>query len=263
MTTAAAADTKKVSNDTSLIKEYTMKIVEQLAKQDEILEQIAWIRAVVSQRFPGHQKRTLVMDEYLDSMTDYTGSVCGDSISDDVAEEMHRLSLEAPTSSGDSSNTLLNRLEPSPFLPDDTPDSMTIVIGNTHRLVTPQSKWGLSNKHLWSFYLQASGEEVIHEIRVYLVSVFYIYINSKFEDMVLMTGPYLQHPTFSPTELILRSPPYKVTRIGWGYFTIDVTIVLKPGYLWLKGNSRSLKLEWELDFNEFGSSAHYEYAVTS
>jgi transcription initiation factor IIF auxiliary subunit len=78
-----------------------------------------------------------------------------------------------------------------------------------------------------------------------------------------MTGPYLKHSTFLPPELILRSSPYKVTRIGWGHFTIDVTIVLKPGYLWQKGNSRFLKLEWELDFNGFGSSAYYEYAVTS
>ena len=168
MTTAAAADTKNVSRGTSLIKEYTMKIVEQLAKQDEILEQIAWIRAVVSQKSAGDQERTMIMDKYLDSMTDYAGSVCGGSVSDDVAEEMRRLSPEVPT----SSNTLLNPLEPSLFLSDDTHDSMTIVIGNTHRLVTPQPKLGLSNKHLWSFYLQASGEEIIHEIRVYLVSVF-------------------------------------------------------------------------------------------
>jgi hypothetical protein len=171
MTTVAAADTKKVFRGTPLVKEYTMKIVEQLAKQDEILEQIAWIRAVVSQRSASDQERTLIMDKYLDSMTDYTGSVCGGSVSDDVAEEMRRLSPEAPTSSGDSSNTLLNPVEPSLFLSGDTPDSMTIVIGNTHRLVTPQLELGLSNKHLWSFYLQASGEEIIHEIRVYLVSV--------------------------------------------------------------------------------------------
>ena len=163
-----------------------MKIVEQLAKQDEILEQIAWIRAVVSQRSAGHQERTLLMDKYLDSMTDYAGSVCGDSVSDDVAEEMYRHSLEDTASSGDNSNILLNPCEPSSFLLNNTPDSMTIVIGNTHRLVTPQPK-RLWNKHLWSFYLQASGEEIIHEIRVYLVSAFYISINSKFEGMVLMT----------------------------------------------------------------------------
>jgi transcription initiation factor IIF auxiliary subunit len=60
----------------------------------------------------------------------------------------------------------------------------------------------------------------------------------------------------------LKSSPYKVTRIGWGYFTIDITIVLKPGYLWRMGKSRSLKLEWELDFDGFGSSVSYDYAVT-
>ena len=65
-----------------------------------------------------------------------------------------------------------------------------------------------------------------------------------------------------PPELILRSSPYRVTRIGWGYFTINVIIVLKSGYLWHKGHSRFLKLEWELDFDGFGSSASYDYAVT-
>jgi transcription initiation factor IIF auxiliary subunit len=74
-------------------------------------------------------------------------------------------------------------------------------------------------------------------------------------------GPYSKHPTFVPPELTLTSPPYRVTRIGWGYFGIDVTLVLKPGYLWHKGNGRLLKLEWDLDFDGFGSSASYDYAV--
>lgn len=65
-----------------------------------------------------------------------------------------------------------------------------------------------------------------------------------------------------PPELTLKSPPYRVTRIGWGYFTIGVIIVLKPGYLWRNGNSRYLELEWELDFDGLGSSAYYDYAVT-
>lgn len=151
-----------------MIKEYTMKVVEQLAKQDEILEQIAWIRAIVSQRSAVDEEKTLVMDKYLDSMTDYAGSVCGDSVSDDVAEEMRRLSLEAPLNSGHN-NMVLSPLDPSPFTSDDTPDSMTIVIGNSHRLVEP--KPGSNNKHVWTFYLHASGEEIIQEVKVYLVSV--------------------------------------------------------------------------------------------
>jgi hypothetical protein len=172
MTKTVATDTKKISNDTSLIKEYTMKIVEQLAKQGQILEQIAWIRAVVTQRSAeSDQERTLVMDKYLDSMSDYAGSVCGDSVSDDVAEEMRRLSLEIPTSSGGSSNNLLTHFDPFPFLSDDTSKLMTIVVGNTHRLVAPKPE-NTRNKHLWSFYLQASGEEIIQEVVINLVSLF-------------------------------------------------------------------------------------------
>lgn len=166
MVTAVAADTKKVSMDMSLIKTYTMKIVEQLAKQDEILEQIAWIKAVVSQRSAGDDEKTLIMENYLDSMTDYAGSVCEDSVSDGIADEMHRLSLADPT----NSNALPNPFEPPPISSDDTPESMTIVIGNTHRMVTPEPE-RTPNKHLWSFYLQTSGEEIIHEVRIKLVSV--------------------------------------------------------------------------------------------
>lgn len=187
MTTAVAADTNKVLKNTSLIKEYTMKIVEELAKQDEILEQIAWIRAIVSQRSAGgDQERTLTMNGYFDSMTAYAGSVCGNSVSDDVAEEIRRLSLES--TSADSGNTLVDTLEPPAFLLDDTADSMTIVIGNTHRIVTPEPS-RKSNKHLWSFYIRASGEEIIQEIRMDLVSTFWSCIDLQFQDIVLMSEP--------------------------------------------------------------------------
>jgi hypothetical protein len=261
MTAEVATDTKQVSKNTSLIKEYTMRIVEQLAKQDEILEQIAWIRAVVSQRFAGDQERNLTMDKYLDSVTDYTGSVCGDSVSDDVAEEMHRLSLESPSSSSDSSTTFVNSFELSPFSSDDPLDSMTIVIGNTHRMVTPQRELGLSNKHLWSFFVQASGEEVIQEVAIYLVGISWIHPNLQFEYIVLIAVFTLKHPTFLPPGLILTKPPYRVTRIGWGYFSIRVTILLKPGYIWHAEKSRSLELTWKLDFEGFGSSASDSYDI--
>ena len=45
---------------------------------------------------------------------------------------------------------------------------MTNVIGNIDRLVVPDPK-RLDNKHLWSFYIQVSGEETIQEVSVYLV----------------------------------------------------------------------------------------------
>jgi len=70
-----------------------------------------------------------------------------------------------------------------------------------------------------------------------------------------------KHPTFAPRDFRIRSPPYRVTRIGWGYFTINIAVVLKRGYIWQNENSRVLKLEWELDFERFGSSASSEHAV--
>jgi hypothetical protein len=182
MTNVIAADTKSISTDTSLVKEYTMKIVEQLAKQDEILEQIAWIRAVVTQKSSGDQDNTKLMDGYFDSMAEYAGSACGDSVSDDVAEEMRRVSLDISTTSGDSSSTLVSDFDPIPFPSDDKPESMTIVIGNTHRLVTP--KPNSTNKHLWTFYLQSSGEEIIQEARVNLVSIPYNIEPSKLKQLL-------------------------------------------------------------------------------
>lgn len=80
---------------------------------------------------------------------------------------------------------------------------------------------------------------------------------------MLLTVIFTQkHRTFTPTELVLRSAPYRVTRIGWGYFTIDIIIVLEPGYRWCVTNSRFLRLEWTLDFDGIGSSASSNYAVT-
>jgi len=127
-----------------------MKIVEQLAKQDEILEQIEWVRAIVSQKSVSGEKTTLVMDEYLDNVTDYAGFICGDSVSEEVAEEMRHLSL-------DGSSTTIRSFDPSEW--EETPDSMTLVVGNTHRLVEPEP--GTRNKHLWTFFLRASGLEII------------------------------------------------------------------------------------------------------
>jgi hypothetical protein len=51
-------------------------------------------------------------------------------------------------------------------------------------------------------------------------------------------------------------------RIGWGYFTISATVILKEGHLWDEVNSRYLILEWELDFDGAGSSLSYDKVVT-
>jgi hypothetical protein len=59
----------------------------------------------------------------------------------------------------------------------------------------------------------------------------------------------------------INRSPYRVTRIGWGVFILDVIIVLKPGYRWYQNNRRSLALVWELDFDRFGSSTSLKQEV--
>ncbi|KAH0430616.1 hypothetical protein CcaCcLH18_07651 [Colletotrichum camelliae] len=235
MATTAANDTGKLVVDSSLIKGYTMKIIDVLSKQDQILEQIAWVRIAISQRGLDSQGRTLAIDEYLDKLSSYAGSVCGDHVSDDIAEEMQRGSLDGST---DGTRTTL--FGPTPMMPlntfNDQPDLMTIVIGNLHRLVEPEEETPV-NKHLWTFFVRTSGEEIIQEILVDL------------------------HPTFSPRQLLLKAAPYKFTRIGWGVFIISVHIKLKPGYLWGADNSPSLNLQWKLNFGAIESSMSHECPV--
>ncbi|KAJ7210908.1 hypothetical protein GGX14DRAFT_625178 [Mycena pura] len=259
------ADTAKISSSTSEIQAYTMQIAEQLTKQDEILEQIAWIRAIISQRPAARhgpsqtmdeasqtmvdgESQTMVdgesqtkvdgesqtMDRYLDSVSDYAGSVYGESVSDEVAEEMHRLSIDDPESTSSARDSLAASPAVSLFL--DPPDSMTLVLGNTHHLVEPQPETHWQNRHLWSFYLKASGSQIIEEVVVDL------------------------HPTFDPQVIILKHDPFRVTRLGWGYFVIAIKVELKAGFIWQKTNSSTLKLEWELDFEGMGSSASNKYA---
>jgi hypothetical protein len=166
MTHVIAADTSKIIRDSAIIKENTMKIVEQLAKQDKILEQITWDRAVLSQRSETTQGKVMMMDRYFESLTEYAGSVCGDSVSEDVAEKMRVHSADSSSSSAAITNTL----EPSLIMSEEMTDLMTLVIGNTHRLVIPAA--GSENKHLWTFYVLTSGPEIIEEVRIYLVSSF-------------------------------------------------------------------------------------------
>ena len=61
--------------------------------------------------------------------------------------------------------------------------------------------------------------------------------------------------------MTINESPYRVTRIGWGVFILDVIIMLKPGYRWHQNNRRSLTLVWELDFDGFGSSTSLKQGV--
>lgn len=254
MTRVIAADMSQVIRDSTIIKYNTMKIVEQLAKQDKILEQIAWDRAVLSQSSATNQRMLTMIDECFESLTEYADSIYGDSVSEDVAEEMR---VRSEDSSG-SSIIISNTLKPSPVVLAETRDIMTLVIGNTHRLVLPTA--GSPNKHLWTFYLNASRPEIIKEVRVRLVSS--IAFDLQIVAEVLINSFHTQHETFTPPNCILGSPPYKITCIGWGYFSISIQVILNRDYIWCEVDGSVLKLDWTLDFRSMGSSASHNYAVS-
>jgi len=61
------------------------------------------------------------------------------------------------------------------------------------------------NNHKWGLQLEAGAEEYVSEVI------------------------YTLHPTFSIRIIKVTNPPFSLDRIGWGTFTIGITIVLKSG----------------------------------
>lgn len=165
MTHEIRSDTAMISKDTHLIKEYTAGLTKQLEKQDEILKQIAWLRAVVSKKSFVNDDKAFMMEKYLDSLTDYAGSACGDSVSEDIAQTMNLLSLSDCGASAPSIETVSSKSL------SQGSESMTLVIGNTHRLVTPQQR-NSECKHMWTFYIRVSEPEIVEEVRIDLVRDF-------------------------------------------------------------------------------------------
>ena len=70
--------------------------------------------------------------------------------------------------------------------------------------------------------------------------------------------------------MVLDRPPYAVTRLGWGYFTIYANVILKAGWSWVSEDAEDtrdgapkgkLPLEWTLDFNGRGSQGRLRLKV--
>lgn len=51
---------------------------------------------------------------------------------------------------------------------DETFETVTLYVGNTHKLVVPRE--GSSNAHQWTFFVRPSNTEIIEEVRMLLVS---------------------------------------------------------------------------------------------
>ncbi|KAJ4354204.1 uncharacterized protein N0V89_005938 [Didymosphaeria variabile] len=123
-------------------------------------------------------------------------------------------------------------------------ENVVILIGNRHKLVGVGDEPG--NKHDWTFFVRLSRPELVSHVKVNL------------------------HPTFRPPSVVLRDPPFEVRRLGWGYFSISATIVLKEGWEWIGGGEvrgelsdrkGALELGWMLDFDGDGRQGRIRAGV--
>ena len=115
--------------------------------------------------------------------------------------------------------------------------TMTVYIGNRHKQVPPEDGGLEENQHEWTFFVKPSRTDIVEEVHIHL------------------------HPTFRQNHVVRTRPPYQITRLGWGHFTIIASVVLKAGYQWVSDDAEDtpdgapkgmLSLEWALDFDGFG-----------
>jgi hypothetical protein len=115
--------------------------------------------------------------------------------------------------------------------------TITVHIGNRHTLVPSRANGLAENQHEWTFFVKPSRTDIIEEVHIHL------------------------HPTFRQNHIVRTRPPYAISRLGWGFFTITASVVLKAGYSWVSEDALdspdgavkgSLPLEWTLDFDGFG-----------
>lgn len=145
-------------------------------------------------------------------------------------------------------NNDLKRRYPEPYLErqaeegevtlnsnDGEIQTLTLYIGNRHHEIEPHT--GSANKHEWTFFVRPSRTDIVEEVHIHL------------------------HPTFRPSRIICTRQPYEVRRLGWGYFTIVASIMLKAGYSWMSEDAEDspdgaeknmLSLDWLLDFARYG-----------
>lgn len=59
---------------------------------------------------------------------------------------------------------------PEATLPEAAMQTLTVYIGNKHRIVTPQG--GSSNRHEWTFFVKPSRTDIIEEVHMLLAIIF-------------------------------------------------------------------------------------------
>jgi len=105
------------------------------------------------------------------------------------------------------------------------PNEILILVGNLHEL---DYRHGPNNTHKWTMYVKGNNLEPIFRVEFGL------------------------HPTFVPPVIGMSTPPYQITRYGWGIFSINIEIHFKPEY-----KTSPKKISHMLSFNEDNLYAEY------
>jgi len=104
--------------------------------------------------------------------------------------------------------------------------------GNLHKKIKPKAELGAYNGHEWTvfvkFPLDVSPHRYVQKVRFEL------------------------HPTFKPSVIEMTKQPFEIKRIGWGYFTIPITIYWQE---WLKMPPTTIN--HTLCFDENGQTRHF------
>jgi NAD-dependent SIR2 family protein deacetylase len=110
---------------------------------------------------------------------------------------------------------------PQPLIAPAPPTQIVVV--QSHEFVPRELEQ--MNKHKWSLSIDPTSCPMVEKVQWGL------------------------HPSFSPPTVDCTEAPFEIKRIGWGTFTVDVEILLKPEY-----GAHKLKAVHELTFNGGGSN---------
>ncbi|KNE72583.1 hypothetical protein AMAG_17026 [Allomyces macrogynus ATCC 38327] len=112
--------------------------------------------------------------------------------------------------------------------------TVRFAIGNRHERVLeePNAK---TAKHMWTFFVMA---------------------DSKHLDAALIERFVVRlHKTFEPPSITFTAPPFVLTRVGWGTFTIKCEIYWKHG---IQAPTSPTAVKWRLDFKGEGSEKYFD-----
>ena len=121
--------------------------------------------------------------------------------------------------------------------------SVFISVGNTHEKVEnpkPASDSKNVNAHRWAMFVCLS--------------------NGKKEE----TGNYVEsvtyhlHPTFKPSVIKVTQAPFLLSRIGWGYFEMEIDIVFKKSTC-----LAPMKVTHELSFEQAEKKSQFEILIAA